>query len=106
MIFCDKENNLRFAKDENEKIFFALIQEIKLFKGENPLDFGAGVDYISIFNKTAFLQIEIQKIIEKYKENFKMLECSNIIQNDEVLEISINAAFKNGSVANETLLLI
>lgn len=106
MIFCDKNNKMHFAKSENERLFFGLLQELKLFKQENPLDIEAGIDYIAIFNGTAFLQVEFNKIINKHKQNFASLELGSVVKQGDYYSIGISAVMKDGTILNETLELV
>ena len=52
--------------------FHKFIQELKLWKGENPMRMELGVDYFAIFEKRAYVETEINKVIEnliRLKEN-------------------------------------
>lgn len=96
MIVFDKENNSQIVYDEKNRILGDLVQELKLFKGENPIDTDAGVDYFAILQGTKFVQVEINDVLEKHAQNFKSLEIGDIsMDENEVLIIPLQITFKD-----------
>lgn len=85
--------------DYNEKVFkktqrnlvdlYAFIQEVKLWKNENPMNYEMGVDYFSIFNRTAYAETEISKIVDKYINKFESLELREVKVDKELNVLNI-----------------
>lgn len=103
MLYLDKYNEVQFTKDPNEVLLFSLLQELKLFKGENPLNQEAGIDYLKVFNFQAFLQMEAMEVLNRYADKFDTLELGEVSQNEDIIEIPLYVRFKDGTVRNETL---
>lgn len=106
MLYVDKYNTIRNTENENEILLFSLLQELKLFKGENPVDTDAGIDYVKVFNYQAFLRIEAQNVVDKYLDKFESVTLGDVTQNDETFEIPLNVVFKDGTVLDETIRII
>lgn len=106
MLYVDRYNQIRIAKTENEILLFSLLQELKLFKGENPTDIERGIDYIAVFNFQAFLRIEAQNVCNKYIDKFQSLELGEVIQNEEKYEVSLNCVFKDGSISENIIQIV
>lgn len=96
MIVFDKQNNSQVVYDEKNRILGDLVQELKLFKGENPIDTDAGVDYLAIMQGTKFVHVEINEVLEKHVQNFKSIEIGEMsIDENEVLTIPLQITFKD-----------
>ena len=54
------------------------LEELQLWKGENPMDAEAGVDYFSVFNKQKFLQNELTTVLNKYSGEFEATSIETI----------------------------
>lgn len=63
--------------------FHKFIQEVKLWKGENPMRMELGVDYFAIFEKRAYVETEINKVIENYKSKFNALTLEKVETDEE-----------------------
>lgn len=103
MLYVDKYNTIRKTENENEILLFSLLQELKLFKEENPVNIDAGIDYIKVFNYQAFLRIEAQQVIDKYVDKFESITLGDVTQRDETFEIPLNVVFKDGTILDETI---
>lgn len=104
MIYID-EGILKITTDENEVALLKLMQELKLFKGEDPTNTDAGIDYLGVFNQTKFLKFEIQEVVDKHIDNFSSIEIGEVLQKEEVLSVPLFITLKNGQM-RETLLQI
>lgn len=103
MIYLDKnDGKIKRAEDKNEILAQALLAELALFKGENPMSTGAGVDYIGVFNNEKFLKIEAEEVIDKYATKFDTIELGEIEYDDDRIKASISMTFKNGESDSQT----
>ena len=82
-------NKFETLKDINLKPLYDCIQELQLWKGENPMDVEAGVDYFSIFNNRTFIELELRRVIDKHKIAYSHYEILNINFKDEILTANI-----------------
>lgn len=106
MLYVDKYNEIKNTEHPNEILLFSLLQELKLFKEENPVNTNAGIDYVKVFNYQAFLRVEAQNVIDKYLDKFESLELGDVTQNDESFEIPLNVVFKDGTILDEVIRII
>ena len=97
------------ATTENEKEVYlnAFIEELRLFKGENPTDTDAGLDYFGILNGEKFLQVEARAVIEKHLPNFASIETEKpyLSDDEEQIIMPMQITFKDGELL-ETALVI
>lgn len=103
MLYVDTNNEIRYTTNENEVLLFSLLQELKLFKGENPIRANNGIDYIAVFNYQAFLKMEAQTVCNRYLDSFASLEVGDVTQEGEKYLIALNIEFKDGTIANEVI---
>lgn len=106
MMYLAKDGTFKFTESDNDKIFFDFIQELALLKGENPIRINRGIDYMAVFNMEAFLQVEVQEVIQSHLANFAGIDVGEIKQSGDVYSVPLTITFKNGEVRNETLELI
>lgn len=59
------------------------IQEMKLWKSENPMRQELGVDYFALFNKQAYVETELDKVIDRYKSKFNSLQLKEVSVDNE-----------------------
>lgn len=105
MIIFDSENKAQIATDEKNRILADLAQELKLFKGENPIDTDKGIDYLAIFQGTKFIQVEVEELLDRHRPNFKTLEIGEITYDDEVMNIPLNVTFKDDDFYTTNIIL-
>lgn len=95
-----QNENGDFEKSTNPEIvtYHAMLQELQLWKGENPMDTEAGIDYEGIFNNRTFLSSELQAVLDKYSSSFSELELLEIetSDNNEVQSAKLKIQFKSG----------
>lgn len=103
MIYLDKnDGKIKYTEDKNEILAQALLAELALFKGENPMSTNAGVDYIGVFNNEKFLKTEAEEVIDKYATKFDTIELGEIEYDDDRIKASISMTFKNGETDSQT----
>lgn len=105
MIIFDTENKAQIATDEKNRILGDLAQELKLFKGENPIDTEKGIDYLAVFQGTKFIQVEVEEVLDRHRPNFKSLEVGEITYDDEIMSIPINVVFKDDEAYTTNIIL-
>ncbi len=92
---------------DSEKLIYLnnLLSELALFKGENPLDAEAGIDYFGVFEGSAFLRVEIENVFDRHRANFALLSCGDITINDDLdaYKVDITAIFKDGETLKTAL---
>lgn len=91
-----QDNNFASITDPNLKYANALLQELQLFKGENPIDIESGIDYLAVFNGSKFLKSQVEDVCEKYEEFFDSITVGEVEEDGEIAKISIHFVFKNG----------
>lgn len=90
--------------DDKDYIYVeALCQELRLFKGENPLNIEAGIDYLKVFNGEAFLKPLVEEVCEKYSDYFDGIEVGEATEEEEVLYLPIHIKTKNSGVVSTNL---
>lgn len=99
MVVYENEK-LVFTDNDKDMYLNALIEELKLFKTENPLDVERGIDYIGIFEGRVFMQVEVENVLERHRDNFMELTAGDIEIDDdrEKLIMPLTAIFLDGEV--------
>lgn len=103
MIYLDNaDGKIKYTEDKNEILARALLAELALFKGENPMNAAAGIDYLGVFNNEKFLKIEAEELIDKYANKFDSIELGEIEYDDNRIKAAISMTFKNGETDSQT----
>lgn len=107
MLYVDAYGDLAITTDEKEKLLGDLVEELRLFKGENPTDIEKGLDYFAIFNGEKFLQVELEEVLERHRPYFNSIEAGDIEMNDvdETINVPITVTFKDGEQINTSLMI-
>lgn len=100
MIYLENDT-LKITEDKNEELKQAFVAELKLFKGENPLNTSAGIDYLAVFNNEAFLSVEAEQLADKYSQKFDSITFGEFEIDEDKINSSISMVFKNGEQSNE-----
>lgn len=103
MIFVDSKGNLTRAKNSNEKHLHALLEDLRLIKGENPLKAETGIDYLAVFRGEAFFKVELQNVLDLHEQNFASIEVTKTSLKGDVLSVDLLVAFKDGTNTAETI---
>lgn len=104
MIYMDyNSGELKIAQDDKTKFLYAFLQELLLFKEENPLNIKAGIDYLSIFNYQKFFISEFTELARKHQNNFKQLELQGVEQSEDKLKINILIVHLDETADNQIL---
>lgn len=106
MIIADltNENALVILKDAKYFGLHRCIEELLLWKGENPMDIEAGVDYYSVFNKQKFLKNELTFVLDKYSGEFQSTQVESINYDSE--NETIKAAIIFTLAQNESIRVV
>lgn len=97
MVYLDRETlELKQTQNKNEELREAFLAELYLFAGENPIDEDAGIDYFSVFNNQAFLNVEANEVISKYETQFDTIELGDISYDDDKIYANIYIKYKSG----------
>lgn len=103
MIYLDKnDGKIKRTEDKNEILAQALLAELALFKGENPMNTEAGIDYLGVFNNEKFLKIEAEELIDRYSNKFDTIELGEIEYDSDKVFASLSMTFKNGETDSQT----
>lgn len=103
MIYLDKnDGKIKCTEDKNEILAQAMLAELALFKGENPMNTNAGIDYVGVFNNEKFLKIEAEELIDSYVSEFDTIELGEIEYDDDRVTARISMTFKNGETDSQT----
>lgn len=107
MLYVDVDGNLAITTDEKEKLLGDLVEELRLFKGENPTDTEKGLDYFAIFNGEKFLQVEMEEVLERHRPNFQSIEAGDIEMDDvnETIKVPITIIYKDGEQLDTSLMI-
>ena len=89
--------------DKNSVYIEALCQELRLFKGENPIDSEAGIDYLSVFQGSAFLKPLVEEVVEKYTDYFESIVVGEVVEEDERVLIPLRIQTKSGDTVSTNL---
>lgn len=99
-----------FRKDNGEfaytdiaefKIYHECLQELLLWKYENSFYFDNGIDYYSILNKKAFINLEFENVLDKYREYFNEITAEYNNTNLQELQVNIKFVFKDNTIINK-----
>lgn len=88
-MIIQNNNTYYVSYDINTIAINACLQNILLWKGENPLNYDDGIDYLAVFRNEAFLQNQVENVIDNHRENFKEIEISNIEYKNDIVSIDI-----------------
>lgn len=107
MLYINGDGNISNTTDEKEVYLNALVEELRLFKGENPTDIEAGIDYIGILNGEKLLQVEARAVIEKHLPNFNTIETGTPYLSDDENQICMDMqiTFKDGEQIDTALVI-
>lgn len=96
---------LKVITEPQEVLVESVLQELRLWKGEKQTDIEAGVDYMAIINKEAFLKTEVEKVLNKYRNKFKDIVMGDIIeeQGGEVVKLPITFYLSNDDIVVKNL---
>lgn len=75
--------------DDSLRKIYTCLEELQLWKGENPFDVDAGVDYFGIFDNRIFIETELSRVLDKHKDAYNSYQIENLTYEDGVLGISI-----------------
>lgn len=98
-----------FAKTTNAELIKLenLFQELKLWKGENPMNVELGIDYLGVFENRVSLKSSVQSICDKYSDSFKNIEVGDLNIGSEVATIPITLTLQDDStIVRELKVLI
>lgn len=107
MWYMNNEGGFSWSVDPEVVTYNAMLQEIQLWKGENPIDINAGVDYKNIFDGKVFAKTELDSVIEKYSSSFTKLELGDAITSEDGQTVSfdLTVQFKDGREVRKTVSL-
>lgn len=91
MMLVIQLNNDKLAILTDNKLtsLYTCIQELQLWLGEDPMDVEAGVDYFSIFLNQKFIELELQRVLDKHRNAYVNYSLENIQYEDDTLKVSI-----------------
>lgn len=98
---------LKVITEPQEVLVESVLQELRLWKGEKQTDIEAGVDYMAVINKEAFLKTEVEKVLNKYQSKFKDIVIGEIVeeQNGEIVRLPITFYLSNDGIVVKDLLI-
>lgn len=107
MLYANADGGISNTTDEKEVYINALVEELRLFKGENPTDIEAGIDYFGVLNGEKLLQVEARAVIEKHLPNFKSIETDTpYLSGDETqIIMDMQITFKDGEQVDTALII-
>lgn len=84
-------NNGSFQVLDDKRLYklYNCLQELQLWKTENPFDIEAGIDYFGIFSNRVFIEPELKRVIDKHKGSYNSYEIENITYDNDILRVSI-----------------
>ena len=82
-----------------------MLQRLQSWKGEKSFDAGDGVDYLSIFNKTAFLIPQLETIAEQYADFFQSVTFTDYTATPETIAINISIVLLSGNTVSRNILI-
>lgn len=83
--------------------YAAMLQELRLFRGENPMDIEAGIDYLGVFNGSVYLPTQVDEVLNKYTAYFTALEASNYTVSGEQASMTIYCEFPDGTIKRDII---
>lgn len=94
-----------FAKTTNAELIKLenLFQELKLWKGENPMNAELGIDYLGIFENRVSLKSSVQSICDKYSDSFKSIDIGELDIGTEVATMPITVTLQDDSTITRDL---
>lgn len=66
------------------------LQELQLWKGENPLKAELGIDYWAVFESRVFLEQEVVRVLERHEQNFSSISIVDCSQTPEIAEVVLD----------------
>lgn len=107
MWYVNDKGGLSWSVDPEVVTYNAMLQELQLWKGENPLDITAGVDYKNIFEGKVFAKTELEAVINKYSGSFEKLELGEAVNSEDGQTVSfdLTVKFKDGREVRKTITL-
>ena len=106
MIYLTKDGKLQKCDNLTLQYIHSLLQELRLFKYENPLNSNAGVDYFSVFNGFLFLQLAVREVTNKYTSYFKEIQVGEPELVNDIIKLKINIITFDNLTYSETLEII
>lgn len=106
MIIYDSQTDTWGSVEDLQKIASEnLFQELRLWRGENPLDTERGVDYWGVLNFTTFLKVSVEEVCERHIKNFASIEVGDPVYSDdrETIRLDILVTQKDLTQLRETL---
>lgn len=103
MLIISEQGELISSEDANQIAINRFLQELRLWKGENPMDIEAGIDYQAVLNKEAFLSVEINKVVNKYIQYFKDIIVGDIEDSGETIKLPITLWLLDNSTYEHTI---
>lgn len=106
MILYDPQTDTWSSTEDLQKIASEnLFQELRLWRGENPLDIERGVDYWGVLNFTTFLKVSVESVCERHIKNFAAIEVGEPVYGEggETIYLDILVTQKDLTQLRETL---
>lgn len=103
MWYLDDKNN--WQKTDNS-IFSRIedfFQRIQTYKGEQDFDVENGIDYLSVFQGTANLEIELDTIRSQFLQYFKSIEINTPTYKGDTVSISITIVLYDNTVLQRNI---
>lgn len=80
----------KFKKCPSELLnLHCFLQEVRLWKAENPMKSELGVDYFGVFEHRKFIESELNKVIMKYSRFFTSLRIDSIETSEDGSKLNI-----------------
>lgn len=81
-----------------------MLQRMQTFKGEQSFNANNGVDYISVFNRKAFLTPQLNAIASLYNQYFRDITIVQIpTGNPDQIQENINVTLFSGEVQSQLI---
>jgi hypothetical protein len=83
-----------------------MLQIMQTFKGEQSFNANNGVDYLSVFNRQAFLKPQLDSIAAQFNQYFRDITITQItLANSQQIQENIEITLFSGSVENRLILV-
>ncbi|EAK7296985.1 hypothetical protein FBF91_08240 [Campylobacter upsaliensis] len=106
MLYWD-ENDYTFKKAPTEmKAYYDFLQNLQLWLGENPIKADQGANYRGVFENQAFIETEVNKVIDKFTDQFTTLRLLGYEFDKDTGELSISIYCEFDDRAIETSVII
>lgn len=92
----DENNQFKKVIDTTERVFYTCLQELALWKKENPMNIEDGVDYKGIRNRQVFFKQEVLNVVNNYTDTFDSIEVSDAYPSENGEGVSIDIQFIKG----------